>query len=83
MNLYHISQDIESGYDTYDSCVVAAASEEDARRIHPSEHRKDWPEKEDSYLGWAHKPEQVTVRLLGVAAPGIERGVICASFNAG
>lgn len=36
MNLYLISQDINSGYDTYDSAVVAAESEKDAREIHPS-----------------------------------------------
>lgn len=35
MNIYLISQDHVNGYDTFDSAVVIAASEEDARRIHP------------------------------------------------
>lgn len=33
MNLYLLKQEINTGYDTYDSCVVAAESEEDARVI--------------------------------------------------
>lgn len=36
MNLYLISQTINEGYDTYDSAVVAAESEDEARKIHPS-----------------------------------------------
>ena len=35
--LYLVSQSINNGYDTYDSMVVAAESEQDARLIHPSE----------------------------------------------
>lgn len=38
MNLYIISQDINNDYDTYDSAVVCAEDEEDAREIHPSEY---------------------------------------------
>lgn len=37
MKLYLLSQDINDGWDTYDSCVVCAKSEEEARLIHPSE----------------------------------------------
>lgn len=33
MNLYLISQDVNNDYDTYDSAVVAAESEEEARGI--------------------------------------------------
>lgn len=35
LNLYLISQTVNNGYDTYDSAVVAAASEEEARLIYP------------------------------------------------
>lgn len=38
MNLYLLSQEINNGYDSYDSFVVAAESEEEARKIHPSEY---------------------------------------------
>lgn len=37
MNLYLISQDKNSGYDTYDSAVVVAENEQGAREVHPSE----------------------------------------------
>lgn len=79
MNLYLISQDVNNSYDTYDSAVVAAESEEAARKIRPGEDElrpdaRDWT--------WT-KPENVTVKLIGVADEGIEAGVICASFNAG
>jgi hypothetical protein len=36
MNLYKLSQNINEGYDTYDSCVVCAKNENEARMIHPS-----------------------------------------------
>jgi len=35
MNLYLISQDVNDGYDTYDSAVVCSESESDARMMHP------------------------------------------------
>lgn len=37
MKLFLISQDKVNGYDTYDSAVVSAKSEADARNIHPWE----------------------------------------------
>jgi len=40
MNLYLISQTQNRNYDTYDSAVVAAESEEHARAIHPSSSDK-------------------------------------------
>lgn len=36
MNLYKIEQDLIDDYDTYDSAVVVAESEDEARKIHPS-----------------------------------------------
>ena len=44
MNIYKISQSINNGYDTYDSAVVIAENEDDARTIHPLKyvtHHKD------------------------------------------
>lgn len=38
MNIYKISQNINNGWDTYDSAIVCAESEEDARKIHPSKY---------------------------------------------
>ena len=36
MNLYRISQTVNRDWNTYDSAVVAAETENDARNIHPS-----------------------------------------------
>lgn len=80
MNLYYLSQNDETGYDTYDSCVVAAESEEAARLIRP-----DGGDNWESMFGssWARYPNLVKVELIGVAVEGIKSGVIIASFNAG
>ena len=73
MKLYLISQDVNNDYDTYDSAVVAAESEEEARRIVPG----------GEYLGLWVIPEHVKVVFIGEAAPGIGSGVVLGSFNAG
>lgn len=79
MNLYLISQDANRGYDSYDSAVVAAASEEEARNTHPSD---EWPTAGRTNWDWTDAAN-VKVKLIGTAAEGIEAGVVCASFNAG
>lgn len=77
MKLYLCTNNIVQGYDTYDSIVVAAETEEDARQTHPN---GDWNER--LYFVWC-KAEQVEIKLLGTAIQGTEAGIICASFNAG
>lgn len=76
MKLWLIEQNINNGYDTYDSAVVAAKTEEEARNIHP---RGD---NEWSDYCWV-SPNKVSVSLIGNAIPKTNKGVICASFNAG
>lgn len=82
MNLYLISQSKNNGYDTYDSAVVAAETEELARSTRPdgenSRPGKRWP---TDYC-WT-SPENVRVELIGKAKEGTEARVICSSFNAG
>lgn len=70
----------EGYYDTFDSMVVAAKSEEDARQWHPY---GKYPDTEWNNSGgeWC-KPEQTEVTYIGIATDNIEPGVICASFNA-
>lgn len=83
MNLYLLSQTKVRGYDTFDSAVVAAESEEQAREIHPkgemwSPYTWDgW----DTY-SWPN-PKDVVVEFIGTAKEGTPVGVICRSFNAG
>lgn len=76
MNLYLISQDTNSDWDTYDSAIVAADNVAEARRTHPGGEESDY---EGSWASF----EDIRVRLIGEAAPRIEKGVVCASFNAG
>ena len=73
--LYHISQAVNNGYDTYDSAVVAAPDEQTAQNMTPTDEKY-------RYDDWA-APSDVKVRLLGKAAFKGEAHVICASFNAG
>lgn len=80
MNIYCISQDEQTGYDTYDSAVVCAKDEDQARNMHPNDFGE--PLKDGSGT-WAKEPASVSVRLIGKAAHTEKAGVICASFNAG
>jgi len=75
--LYLLSQSQTRGYDTYDSCVVCAESEEAAKQINPD---GEWNK---SYRAWCKTPEDVTIECLGVAKPSLQVGVIISSFNAG
>lgn len=88
MYIYLLTQSENRGYDTFDSCVVCAKDEEEAKGIHPEE---PWAKENEvktsrwgnDYGSWASKPEKVQATLLGTAAPRSVRGVILASFNAG
>jgi len=88
MKLFLLSQTEYRGYDTYDSCVVCAESVEDAVIIHPSaiygiDFTPSCPNWDRTYPDWATHPDHVQAEYLGEAAPGVRRGIICASFNAG
>lgn len=84
MKLFLISQDINKGYDTFDSAVVSAESADDARTIHPIGSYEFTPLKwgQDGRC-WVpyHEAHKIKVEYIGETEK--ERGVICASFNAG
>ena len=85
MKLWLVSQNVATGYDTYDSAVVAAETEKDARETYPGEYTPEgWPAQylDALFPDWAH-PDSVTAKYIGEAAEGVAAGVICASFNAG
>ena len=88
MNLYLIKQDTNNDYDTYDSAIVVATSEEEARTIHPAGHRwisetERWDTDWRVPYSWVY-PENVKVQLIGIATTDAKAGdVILASFNAG
>lgn len=65
-------------YDSYDSAVVIAATEEEAQKMHPGGRSAD--DKID-FRGWT-SPEEVKVTKIGNSNIK-EKKVVCASFNAG
>jgi hypothetical protein len=96
MNLYLISQSVNNDWDTYDSAVVAAASEDEARLIYPNNWGEDiikWNgSKWFRYLDdgrvldysastWT-SPDNVSVQFLAAGYEG-PAGTVLASFNAG
>jgi hypothetical protein len=80
MNLYIIFRSDETGYDEFDSAVVAARNEDAARTIHPNGGIN--VVDDESSDTWIH-PEYVRVTLIGKAVKGQTHGVILASFRAG
>jgi len=93
MKLWLISQTENIGYDTYDSAVVAAETEDQARGMNPGGDDYKWYDGKwwvkypsgrvslDRSYDWVH-PKNVSVKLIGNAETDI-KGVICASYNAG
>ena len=85
MNLYLLSQSENSGYDTFDSMVVAAPDIDTARQIHPQEQwgsRDDYNPWDDRFPTWASDPENVDCQLIGTSISDTQE-IIITSFNAG
>lgn len=82
MNLYLIKRTDKINRDEYDSAVVAAETEEQARKIHPKKNYDPNIEGEWYKNQWVDE-DSVVVELIGMAKPYTKPGVICASFNAG
>lgn len=80
MNIYKISQDRNNYSYTYESAIVCAENEEEARRIHPDVNgtfsNRDW------FLDcWCKNIKYIKVELIGKANDNIKKGVILASLN--
>ena len=84
MNIYLIGQRENKDPDAYYSAVVVAATEEEARDIHPDGSGKiDWEKMEKKmFVYWARRREDVHVTQIGVS-DSEEARVVVASFNAG
>jgi hypothetical protein len=81
MNIYLISQDKNTDYDSFDSAVVTATNKDSARLIHPLNENNPWDGVDGIYSSWTDS-KNVKVKLIGVSNSNVS-GVICASFNAG
>lgn len=96
MNLYKISQDVDRGWETFDSAVVVAKSAEEAKEIVPDfntygnyieKFPMDIKYRSESWV----KPEDVKVELIGVIDDDYldmlnqldGRTTVVSSFNAG
>lgn len=97
MKLWLISQDVNNNWDTFDSAVVAAESEEEARNTYPEQFdmggKKYWNGSKwmwslkdgrviDHGSGTWTEPDNVEVQFLADGYEG-QAGTVCASFNAG
>ena len=80
MKLYLLSQDENTDCDTYDSCIVCAESEEDAKSITPCD--EVFVEIQKKYPNWAYSKTSIMCEEIGEANKNQKRGVILASFNA-
>jgi len=81
MFLYRISQFVNNDYGTYDSAVVCAENEDEARMIHPN-GCEDWDGEDEDFSSW-RAAKDVRVEIIGTAANNLPKGVIVASHNAG
>lgn len=80
LKLWRIWQTENGGYDTYDSAVVVAETEDAARQINPD---GEWA-RPGRYSAWAPESSYVSAMLVGIAVDGFKEGdIICSSFNAG
>lgn len=79
MKLYILTQGDNNNYDTYDSIIVCAENEMDAKTITPYEGY----EFGKPYASWANSIDSVKCEEIGTANDQQKRGVILASFNAG
>ena len=74
MKLFMLTQNVNNDYDTYDSAVVAAHDEEEAKQVKVGDYGE--------FGTWA-SPINVRAELIGTAKKGTKVGVVLASFNAG
>ena len=97
MKLWLISQNVNNNYDTFDSAVVAAETEEEARYTYPAHYTSPGQVKwngskwlryldDQRVIDFGHRtwttPDNVKVQYLADGYDG-PAGTILSSFNAG
>lgn len=87
--LYLVKRTDRIGYDEYDSFVVCAENEDEARRVSPDGEiffKEGLPDAYRSYFKWVWTDaiETLDVTCIGIASTSLKkRQVICSSYNAG
>lgn len=80
-----LTQNDNNGYDTYDSCIVCAKNEKEARTISPEGgiFVETAGKKGFHWTSWAKSASAITCEEIGTANETQKKGVVLASFNAG
>lgn len=79
--LYKISIE-DYSYDMYDSAIVVAYDEWDAKTIHPWGLNYDLNDRRD-VMQWTNDVSKINVTKVWVAENNLVRWVVLSSFNAG
>lgn len=96
MKIYLLSQDVVNDYDTYDSAIVIAENEDEARKIHPNKlvthvTKNQWmgtysggEEYKNEPYDWVEYSDinKISVKYIGEAGKEQQKGLVLASFNA-
>ena len=97
MKIYLLSQDFLNDYDIYDSAIVIAENEDEARKIHPNrlvthitngQWMGTYPgggEYKKESFDWVRCSDidKISVKYIGEASKEQQKGLVLASFNAG
>lgn len=79
MKLFLLTQtEYETTYGMYNSAVVAARNEEEAKLIHPN--GEGGALQEEKYAEWTSSAQYVKAQEIGTAKRGTKAGVILASY---
>lgn len=89
MKIFMLERTDDIGYDEYDSVIVVAEDEQQARETHPR-FGNEWDSEDECWTngtsGWTWDISSLEIEFLGsyLGQVGAERpGVIMSSFNAG
>ena len=80
MKLYLLSTNVNDRPRAFSRAVVAAETQEEARRTHPD--GSSTVLQEEDYFGTWVSLQRVQAEYLGEARPGVQAGVILASYIA-
>ena len=89
IKLYLVRRTDEIRWDEYDSFVVCAESEDEARRVHPSGEGffgENLMDDSRNYFKWTwtDKIDTLNVTCIGIANLSLKNHqIICSSYNAG